>query len=209
MACADLFAGCLRIALWTEGKLTALQQDMCIKNMMFLMTIHSAVYNYKNSVDKIWNARDLLTYPFVLRYPRIVVQIELFRYFFVFSYLSIGAMMTSILLNVVSSSDALYWIANMAVDCGLVLLFVVYAKNAHIHDVSTHNHSLHVLHPMAMDLTYLSSLVAHRCPLCMLHPAQVVLQFSRLPSVDLRNSHARQSDVLPPTRSVYALLVHG
>ena len=54
MAVADLYAAFLRTALWSEGKLDALQQDMCIKNYMFLSTFLGAYYNFENTSKLEW-----------------------------------------------------------------------------------------------------------------------------------------------------------
>lgn len=54
MALADLYAAFLRTALWSQGKLDALQQDMCIKNYLFLSTAMGAYYNFQNTSKKEW-----------------------------------------------------------------------------------------------------------------------------------------------------------
>jgi hypothetical protein len=54
MAAADLYAAFLRTVLWSDGKLDALQQDMCIKNYLFLSSVASAYYNFENTKKKEW-----------------------------------------------------------------------------------------------------------------------------------------------------------
>jgi multisubunit Na+/H+ antiporter MnhB subunit len=54
MALADLYAAFLRTVIWSNGHLDALQQDMCIKNYMFLSTVAASYYNFQNTSKKEW-----------------------------------------------------------------------------------------------------------------------------------------------------------
>lgn len=56
MAAADLYAAFLRTVIWSNGHLDALQQDMCIKNYLFLSTVAGAYYNFQNTSKKEWCA---------------------------------------------------------------------------------------------------------------------------------------------------------
>lgn len=59
MTIAELYAAVLRIVLWIQGALLAIQQDMAIKNIMFLSSVYSA-YSYRvNTLMRDWNSRDL------------------------------------------------------------------------------------------------------------------------------------------------------
>ena len=59
MAMADLYAAFLRTVIWSQGHLDALQQDMCIKNYLFLSSVASAYYNYQNTSKKEWYCSDI------------------------------------------------------------------------------------------------------------------------------------------------------
>jgi hypothetical protein len=49
---AEMYAAAVRIILWAQGQLTELQQDMCIKNLLFTMSVYGA-YSMWMSV-KVW-----------------------------------------------------------------------------------------------------------------------------------------------------------
>jgi hypothetical protein len=75
-------------------------------------------------------------YPCEVKIPVRSVQLEFFRWFFVASYALIAALATSILMTV--TDDGGKWVGNLILDGLLLLIFIVYAKNAHVHDVREH-----------------------------------------------------------------------
>jgi hypothetical protein len=79
------------------------------------------------------NARELIDYPCEVKIPVRSVQLEFFRWFFVLSYALIAALATSILMTV--TDDGGKWVGNLILDGILLLIFLLYAKNAHVHDV--------------------------------------------------------------------------
>ncbi len=54
MATAEFFAAALRLNLWINGHLDPLQQDMCIKNVLFLSSVYAAYDMYVNSTERNW-----------------------------------------------------------------------------------------------------------------------------------------------------------
>lgn len=54
MAFADFYAAALRIYMWSKGQLDALQQDMAIKNVVFLITFSGAYSMYTNTITRQW-----------------------------------------------------------------------------------------------------------------------------------------------------------
>ena len=69
-----------------------------------------------------------------LRYPHRSTQLELCRWFFVASYLLVASLLSAILI--VSSTDKQRWVANLACDCILCSLFLLYCKITNNHEVS-------------------------------------------------------------------------
>jgi hypothetical protein len=136
MACADFYAAALRIYMWSHGLLDALQQDMAVKNIIFLITFSGAYSMFTNTIDRDWNARELLTSPIVLKYPSREKQMLYLRYGFVASYLTIGALLSSILISTQAGQGGLGYIANILVDAILCGVFLVYARWVHKKAVS-------------------------------------------------------------------------
>jgi hypothetical protein len=54
MAIADIYAAILRIILWTRGQLNTLQQEMLIKNILFLVAVSGAYDMYTNTETRHW-----------------------------------------------------------------------------------------------------------------------------------------------------------
>lgn len=126
MAFADFFAGALRIYMWSRGYLDALQQDMAIKNLIFLITCSGAYSMYTNTITRNWNNRELLTFPCRVRKPARVRQLYYLRILFVITHLTLASLLTYVL--VVVDDDALTWITNLAFDIILCVIFLVYAN---------------------------------------------------------------------------------
>lgn len=133
MAFADFFAAALRIYLWSEGKLDALQQDMAIKNIVFLITFSSAFYMCGYTVTRDWNTREVMSYPFKIYYPSRETQLVWLRYLFIASYLSVAIALTCMLIEVTGNNR---WLANIFFDIVFCIGFYVYAQNIHRKEVS-------------------------------------------------------------------------
>ena len=54
MGCAEFYAAALRIAIWATVDLDQLQQDMTIKNILFMMSFGGAYRMLHNTVDRNW-----------------------------------------------------------------------------------------------------------------------------------------------------------
>jgi len=186
MAAADLFAAFLRSVLWGQGRLDSLQQDMCIKNFLFLGTVAGAYFNYKNTVTKEWNARELIDYPILIKIPRRIVQLAVSRWTFAVSYLLVAGLLTYTLIEVTGHTN--YWVANLILDAVLVGLFLLYAKNAYIHEPAHTRTACCIPHSgfftfpgkMAaiMTLTLGISLLGARLPAAYLHYSSMAAEGS-------------------------------
>ena len=131
MTGAELCAAIIRIILWSRGLLNSIQQDMCIKNFLFITNIQSAI-NFKiNASLRNWNSRDL---GFGINIPTRGAQIEIFRWLFAFFYCVQGAIMSVILIQVTGAR--LKWLANIGFDFFLVIVFLVYCRKVHIQNSS-------------------------------------------------------------------------
>ncbi|RYG64215.1 hypothetical protein EON64_14420 [archaeon] len=128
MACADFFAAALRLYMWAHGLLDALQQDMAIKNIIFLVTFSGALSMYGNTVTRDWNSRMLLSWPISLHYPSRETQLVWLRYLFISSFLTISTLLTYMLVQV---SGHISWVANIVMDVVLCLYFYAYTQNIH------------------------------------------------------------------------------
>jgi hypothetical protein len=60
MAAADFYAAGLRLTLWFQGMLTSLQQDMAIKNIMFVIACSGAYDMYNNTIDRNWQVFEIM-----------------------------------------------------------------------------------------------------------------------------------------------------
>lgn len=86
------------------------------------------------------NARELLDYPCEVKLPLRVHQLTFFRWAFVVSYAIIAGLATAILMTV--TDDGGKWVGNLALDAFLLIIFLVYARNAHKHNVRLFGHNL-------------------------------------------------------------------
>lgn len=59
MVIAEVYAVVMRLILWFNGKLDALQQEMTIKNVLFVVAMYSAYALYDGSKKRNWNSADL------------------------------------------------------------------------------------------------------------------------------------------------------
>ena len=136
MALAELFALGLRVGLWATIGLNSLQQEMAIKNILFLAFVQSAYTVWASTELRDWNRN----YIFGIKLPSRKTQLEMYRWSFIISYCLLGAMFSAFLIKVTTSS--LQWMANVGSDILLSSIFFYYYKNAHIKKVSA-NLSIH------------------------------------------------------------------
>lgn len=54
MTGAELYAATIRIYLWCLGKLDPLQQDMTIKNVLFIGSVYGAYNMWMNAEERYW-----------------------------------------------------------------------------------------------------------------------------------------------------------
>ncbi len=54
MACADVYAAILRVILWAKGQLNTLQQEMVLKNFLFLIACSGAYDMYTCTTTRNW-----------------------------------------------------------------------------------------------------------------------------------------------------------
>ena len=127
MACAEIFAATIRIILWTAGNISALQQEMTVKNCVFLINVSGAYSMWKSTKTRDWNKRTIL---FNIKYPSRNTQLALLRIWFCVTYLLIGALLSSLLIEVSEVNDK-FWTLNVITDFILSLFFFFYCKNCH------------------------------------------------------------------------------
>ena len=142
MASAQFFAAGLRISLWSSGELSSLQQEMMIKNILFLMTVAGAVMWNWSTENRDWNTRDLfalnissLNIHIDIKKPIRKTQLEILRYSFVVSYVIVGALMSALLAQV--TAGGALWSINVVTDVALCALFLHLGKSVHNTRVSS------------------------------------------------------------------------
>jgi hypothetical protein len=54
MAIADIYAATIRVILWAKGQLNTLQQEMVLKNFLFLIACSGAYDMYVNTETRQW-----------------------------------------------------------------------------------------------------------------------------------------------------------
>lgn len=129
MVAAELFAAGVRITIWKAGNLDALQQEMTIKNLLFIMSVYGAFDMRASTNLRHWNSRDL---GFGLKIPTRQFQLEFFRYAFVVTYLVLGALMSTILTYVAPGTNK--WVGNVGSDVFLCLIFLAYCRHTHVQE---------------------------------------------------------------------------
>ena len=67
MTGAEVYAAILRVILWGEGQLDLLQQEMAIKNMLFLLSMSGAFDMYYSTIHKNWCEDDLNSFVSMIR----------------------------------------------------------------------------------------------------------------------------------------------
>ena len=132
MTFAELYAIVIRFTLWAKGKLDALQQEMAIKNVIFLCSVYGAYDMYQSTKYHNWNTRDL-GIGYNLKLPRRHFQMKFFKYTFAVCYLLEGSLLGSVLVKSASISNR--WVINVGIDLLLVILFLLYCRKAYNHRV--------------------------------------------------------------------------
>jgi len=136
MACAQFYAAGLRISLWSSGDLSHLQQEMMVKNILFLLPVGTAVLWRQSTSNLDWNARELfvgkiplLNIDVDIRKPTRPTQLEILRYTFVVSYVVTGCLLSAVLMQV--TGGGLLWSINIVTDVALCVVFIRLCKSVH------------------------------------------------------------------------------
>lgn len=127
----QIYAAILRLTLLLTGSLSLLQQELMFKNFLFLYTVVSVIITRMMIKQRNWNTRELIDIiiPYVqyhlhLIKPSRVFQMEVLRYVFIITYLIIGALLSTILIEVTPESTL--WVNNIASDiiCCVIFFFL-------------------------------------------------------------------------------------
>ena len=127
----QVFAAILRLYMLITGTLSILQQELMFKNLLFLYTFVSVILIRMMVNQRNWNSRELINciIPYINCHvywikPKRARQVEIFRYLFIGTYLIIGSLLSSILIQVTAQSTL--WVNNIATDiiCCIVFFFV-------------------------------------------------------------------------------------
>ena len=86
MALSEIFAVGLRLGLWFTVGLSAVQQEMTIKNFLFSASIACAYMEWQYANRRDWNRNEF----FGWRFPSRKTQLEICRWGFVVSYVLLG-----------------------------------------------------------------------------------------------------------------------
>lgn len=154
MAVAEFFALGLRVGIWVTVGLSSLQQEMAMKNILFLAFVQSAYTVWKSTDLRDWNRADFLGF----KLPSRRTQLEIYRWAFIISYVAIGATFSAMLVPVTSSS--LQWIGNVGTDVILSFAFFYYYKFAHVKKVRWSIFSQFVTH--LVSFLFIITLVYNR-----------------------------------------------
>jgi len=158
--CAELYAGTLRVVLWTRGQLSELQAEMALKNIAFLYNVYSASDMYTTTKRRDWNTRDLGC---GLQFPQRETQLVAFRWGFILSYLCQGALMSQVLSAVTPASQAYRWQSNTGFDLVMVAVFYVYCSDCSVR----RRYVALVVHYIALCLySALCAVCGVLCPVC-------------------------------------------
>lgn len=125
MTFAEFFALGLRVTLWIRGRLSSTQQEMMIKNFLFLSAVVGAYGTFTRVDKKNWNSRYILG---VLKKPSRLTQVQILRWAFAVSYVVVGAMFSSYLVHVTGRQ---MWILNVGTDCLLAGVFLLLCREVH------------------------------------------------------------------------------
>ena len=126
MALSEIFAIGLRLALWCTVGLSTVQQEMTIKNFLFSASVVNAYIMWQYADLRDWNRNEF----FGWHIPSREVQLEICKWSFVVSYVALGALMSSFLIEV--TNEGTKWTANVGTDIILAFGFAYYYKNCYI-----------------------------------------------------------------------------
>lgn len=129
MSGAELFALGFRITLFYQGQLNSLQQEMMIKNFLFLSAIASAYSMLSLTSSRAWNTRQF----FCFQKPSRHVQIKVLRWLFAITYVIVGGLFTAYLVRVEYNY---YWFINLGTDFLFIFMFLAIFRNLDSKDVS-------------------------------------------------------------------------
>ena len=133
MAAAEVYAVGLRIALWSTIGLSSVQQEMTVKNILFLSSVASAYSMWSGAELRNWNRADF----FGFKIPSRLAQLEFYRWLFIISYTLLGIFLSLILIDVATESNQ--WVANIGSDFLLTFIFYYYYKFGHVRKVLLHD----------------------------------------------------------------------
>eukprot|EP01035_Chromulina_nebulosa_P026843 gene26843-35205_t len=108
MSFAEFYAAGFRINLWSLGQLNSLQQEMCLKNILFLSSVYTAYSMRVNTLKRDWNDREI---GFGFYYPDREKQIVWLRLGFIVVYIIQGVILSVILINVTTEHQNV-WVDN-------------------------------------------------------------------------------------------------
>lgn len=137
MSLAEIYAMVLRICLWVRGSLDSIQQEMALKNIMFLISAYAAYDMWTSTVKRNWNSRDL---GLGLKIPTRDTQRAIFRWLFVLSFAAESTALTAFLVSRAEGSDK--WLLNSACDAAMLLFFILYCGNCHVKSTREQPHCL-------------------------------------------------------------------
>lgn len=123
-----MYAAALRISLWVGGSLDSIQQEMTLKNILFILSAYGAYAMWTSTSTRDWNSRDL---GLGLKIPSRETQRVLTKWAFVVSFVIESAVLTAFLLHADDGSSSV-WGLNVLSDALLVVFFVVYCANCHL-----------------------------------------------------------------------------
>lgn len=139
MAFSQFYAAALRLCLMWRGKLDTVQQEMMVKNFLFLAPAGGAVVKYYQMKGRYWNTRKILQakIPYLnlfinLQKPSRSFQLEVLRYTFCCTYLIVGIMFSVFLTQVTGNVS---WLANIATDVVCIAIFFGICREIHSPDV--------------------------------------------------------------------------
>ena len=130
MAVAEFFALSLRITLWIRGTLSAVQQEMMIKNFLFLGAVGTAVGTFGRVSKKSWNSRYILG---IIKKPSRLTQMRILHCIFPISYVIVGSMLSAYLIHTTGNGK---WGINIMFDVILAVVFLVSCRQVHNKKVS-------------------------------------------------------------------------
>lgn len=139
MSLSQFLAASLRMTLLVRGRLDTVQQEMMVKNLLFLLPAVSAVLKFYQTKGRYWNTRKILQLkiPYLdvfinIQKPLRALQVEVLRFSFCFTYLLVGTMFSVFLARV---TGQYMWLVNVATDVLCVAVFLRVCCQVHCAEV--------------------------------------------------------------------------